>query len=90
MWCATSHPRPGPTAGGEEEELIVDERTRLTPAQMVELKLASFLDGRGLVLSQKTATRRSSRDHGQEVRTPPGGPNPARGPTLSAGEKQGT
>jgi hypothetical protein len=90
MWCATSHPRPGPTARGEEEELIVDERARLTPAKMVELKLDSLLDGHGLVLSQKAATRRSSRDYGQEVSTPPGGPNPAREPTLSAGEQQGT
>jgi hypothetical protein len=90
MWYATSHPRPGPTAGGAEEELIVDERARLTPAEMVELRLASLLDGHGLVLSQKTATRRSSRDHGQEVRTALGGPNPAPVPTPAAGEKQGT
>jgi hypothetical protein len=40
------------TADGGEEVLVTDPRAALTPAQMVEQKLLSLLEGRPLPVSQ--------------------------------------
>jgi hypothetical protein len=50
----TNPPMPGFSATGfcEEEVLVVDPRAGLTPAQVVERKLAALLDSVPLPLSQ--------------------------------------
>jgi hypothetical protein len=45
---------------GTEEALVADPRAALTPAQMVERKLASLLNRQPLPVSQLTTARRTS------------------------------
>ncbi len=44
-----------------EEDLVTDERAGLTPAQMVERKLASLLKSQPLPVSHLITARRTSR-----------------------------
>jgi hypothetical protein len=57
-------PEASRQASDETEVLVPDPRSRLTPSQIVERKLAALLDGRGLGLSFMVIWRRSSRDQG--------------------------
>jgi hypothetical protein len=45
-----------------EEALVVDARAGLSPAQMVERKLASLLGGHSLPVSHLMTSRRTSRN----------------------------
>ena len=47
--------------GPSEEALVADARAGLTPAQMVEHKVASLLKSQPLPVSHMMTTRRSSR-----------------------------
>jgi hypothetical protein len=57
-------PRASPQDQGETEELIPDPRGALTPAEMVEHKLAALLRRCGQGVSDMLICRRSSRDPG--------------------------
>jgi hypothetical protein len=52
---------PLAAAPATEEALVADPRAELTPAQMVERKLASLLNARPLPVSQLRTARRTSR-----------------------------
>jgi hypothetical protein len=56
MSNSRSEPRPAPQVAGAvpDEVLITDARGGLTPAQMVEGKLLSILQGRALSLGRLT------------------------------------
>lgn len=51
------------THGSSEEALVADPRARLTPAQMVERKLASLLKSQPLPVSYLMTAQRTSRSH---------------------------
>ncbi len=58
-------PRAGPQAAGDttEEELIPDARGALPPSEVVERKLGTLLEHRGVGVSNVPVSRRSSRSH---------------------------
>jgi hypothetical protein len=51
--------RPAPASA--EEDLVADARAGVTPAEMVERKLASLLKSQPLPVSQLKTARRTSR-----------------------------
>jgi hypothetical protein len=61
-------PRASPQVRRETEELIPDPRGTLTPAEIVEHKLAARLSHCGQVISNMPVCRRSSRDYGPASR----------------------
>jgi hypothetical protein len=52
---------PGTAAETAEESLVADTRAGLTPAQMVERKLAALLEAKPLLMSHVTSGSRTFR-----------------------------
>jgi hypothetical protein len=57
--------RPQPDSEPLEEALVVDGRAGISPAQLVERKLRTMLDGKSLSVSQLRTEALSSRSHGR-------------------------
>jgi hypothetical protein len=61
--------RRGKASAGSDEGLIRDPRAEMTPAQMVESKLVSLLNGSPLPLSQVRMAQ-LGRDRGRDIGVP--------------------